>query len=116
MWGQLRANRVHGPLRNNGPPFSVFSRYLETCYQVALGLEHMHAKKVVHLALKESNILLGGDGQVVIADFDLSAREGAKLQLARGTPGYTAPRSCRRVAKGAQDQGAVHGPQWTCTA
>jgi eukaryotic-like serine/threonine-protein kinase len=92
-------------LRNNGPPFSVFSGYLDMCYQVALGIEHMHAKEVVHLDLKESNILLGGDGQVVIADFGLSARVGAKLQLARGTPGYTAPEILQACGQGGAEAG-----------
>jgi serine/threonine protein kinase len=60
--------------RNNGPPFSEFSAYLEMCYQVALSIEHMHAKGVVHLDLKASNIL-GRDGQIVLADFWVSARQ-----------------------------------------
>jgi serine/threonine protein kinase len=65
----------------------------------------MHAKGVVHLVLNESNLLLGGDGQVVIADFGLSAREGAKLQLARGPPGYTAPEILQACGKGGTGSG-----------
>jgi serine/threonine protein kinase len=93
----------------------VFSAYLEMCYQVALGLEHMHAKGVVHLDLKESNILLGQDGRVVLADSGIC--EKAQDCSLPGALLATLPRiSCKRVAKGAQEQGTVHGPQWTCTA
>jgi serine/threonine protein kinase len=102
-------------LRNNGPPFSVFSAYLEMCYQVALSIEHMHAKGVVHLDLKESNLLLGGDGQIVLADFGLSPRQGAKLQLASGTLSCTAPEILQACGERAQDQGTLHRLQWTCT-
>jgi serine/threonine protein kinase len=69
-------------------------------HQVALGIEHMHSKGVVHLDIKETNVLLGRDGQLLIAAFGLSAREGAKLQLARGTPSYTAPEILRACSQG----------------
>jgi serine/threonine protein kinase len=78
-------------LRNHGAPFTRFSAYLDRCHQVAQGMQHMHASGVVHLDLKESNLLLGPGGGVLIADFGLSAREGARLTSSRGTPGYTAP-------------------------
>jgi serine/threonine protein kinase len=41
----------------------------------------MHARGVVHLDLKESNVLLGSDGRIVLADFGLSARKAAISQL-----------------------------------
>jgi serine/threonine protein kinase len=70
---------------------TAFSAYMGMCHQVALGIEHMHSKEVVHLDIKETNVLLGRDGQLLIADFGLSAREGAKLQLARGNSGLHSP-------------------------
>jgi serine/threonine protein kinase len=92
-------------LRNDGRPFTQFSTYLDACHQVAQGMQHMHAQGVVHLDLKETNVLLGRDGRLLLSDFGFSAREGAKLLVARGTPGYTAP----EILQACDPEGAATG-------
>ena len=63
------------------------------------GLEHLHAHQMIHCDLKPSNLFVGGDGQVVIGDFDvskdLSTRQQDTVTLGttrvHGTRGYFAP-------------------------
>lgn len=64
--------------------------------KVAEGLMHMHQRRVVHLDLKSSNILLGGPlcvndnrgdlPEVVIADFGLA------VELTEGSFAYVSQR------------------------
>jgi eukaryotic-like serine/threonine-protein kinase len=68
-------------------------------------MQHMHAQGVVHLDLKETNVLVGRDGRLLLSDFGFSAREGAKLLVARGTPGYTAPEILQACGPGGAARG-----------
>lgn len=49
--------------------------------QIAAGLEHAHARKIVHADLKPHNILLANSGEVRILDF------GSSYRFAKETPG-----------------------------
>jgi eukaryotic-like serine/threonine-protein kinase len=63
---------------------------------ICKGLEHAHAKKVIHRDIKPGNILLGKDGSIKIADFGIARECRDSLsritsQVAAGTLLYMAP-------------------------
>ncbi len=71
-------------------------RALELIHEVALALAYAHAEGVVHRDLKPQNLLLTGDGRVLITDFglakDLSRESLLTLEgTLLGTPAYMPP-------------------------
>ena len=63
--------------------------------EIALALDYIHEKEVIYRDLKPENLLLCGDGHVMLADFGLSkrtkssGRHGSTSTV--GTPAYFAP-------------------------
>lgn len=55
------------------------------------GLEYIHSNQISHLDLKTSNLLLGDNYKLKIADFDLSYKEGDMMVNGRGSQDYRAP-------------------------
>lgn len=71
-------------------------RALEITEQLALGLHHAHSQSIVHRDMKPANVLLGHQGEVMIADFGLAKVLGQDQGLSRtgsvmGTPAYMPP-------------------------
>ncbi|VDD86563.1 unnamed protein product [Enterobius vermicularis] len=73
------------------------STVLKYFTQVAVGLEYMHAKNILHRDLKTKNILLNRKRTIVkLSDFGIS-KELASRSLAStvvGTPNYLSPEIC----------------------
>lgn len=63
----------------------------------ALGLDHMHAKKVIYRDLKLENILLNAKGYPQLSDFGLAKQVVGKTYTVCGTPDYMAPEILRRT-------------------
>jgi serine/threonine-protein kinase len=61
-------------------------RYLTPMADV---LDHIHKQGIVHLDVKPENILMFGDGRVVLADFGSALRVGSMTH--QGTPRYLSP-------------------------
>ncbi len=64
---------------------------------VALGLAAVHTAGLVHCDIKPDNVLVAGDGRILVGDFGLailSAPDGVAGRAPGGTPRYMAPEQC----------------------
>mmetsp|Transcript_30399 Transcript_30399/g.27647 ORF Transcript_30399/g.27647 Transcript_30399/m.27647 type:complete len:209 (-) Transcript_30399:324-950(-) len=58
---------------------------------IILGLEYMHSKGIAHLDVKAENIVLGGDFNLKLIDFDFALKIGEGESVGKGTPNYRGP-------------------------
>jgi len=66
--------------------------------QIALSLEYVHARRVIHRDIKTQNVFLTGNNTVKIGDFGISKVLETTCQNANtvvGTPYYMAPEACK---------------------
>jgi serine/threonine-protein kinase len=66
---------------------------------MALGLNHVHESGFMHLDFKPENILVTGNGNVRLIDFDLAQpilEKPKKMSDNPGTPGYMSPEQLQR--------------------
>jgi len=87
-------------------------RILPVIQQAAEGLQYAHDQRIVHLDIKPANLLLGVQGQVLLADFGLSLVLSTKkthqtMQGFAGTPYYAAPEQFENKPGLASDQYAL---------
>ena len=61
------------------------------CSAVLHGLDHLHARGVVHRDVKAANILLTRDGQVKLADFGVATSGDQRHNTVIGTPAWMSP-------------------------
>ena len=86
-----------------GVPVLSYSRLsqhlISIVRQVLEGVAFMHSKRVAHMDLKSSHVIIDKDAKVWIVDYDLSEIiDGAEQVVSgfRGTRGWTAPEVGRR--------------------
>src|SRR3954463_6999201 len=81
--------------------------------EAALALGHAHQRKIVHRDVKPANIMLEGDGRVVLTDFGISKAAQGSSHLTGtgaiiGTPHYMAPEQAKGLeVDGRADQYAL---------
>ena len=62
---------------SNGPNRSYTENFCKyTIYQIALGVSHMHFKKVIHRDLKGENVCFDPSGKIKLCDFGFSRTVG----------------------------------------
>ena len=91
------------------PPQAIAMRWLA---QAAAALDHAHAAKVVHRDIKPANLLLDAAGNINVADFGVSRRDGEPTLTGQGevlgTAGYFAPEQVAgRASTAASDRFAL---------
>merc|ERR1719489_547338 len=67
--------------------------------QIALGLQYIHKKNILHRDLKTQNIFVTSQNLIKIGDFGISKSLSHTLDLATtaiGTPHYLSPEICKR--------------------
>ena len=81
--------RYHLCLRENGFNEAEAKFLLAN---LILGLEYLHANKIIHRDIKPENLVLDSDGYMKITDFGIAhkMKENNKTETS-GTPGYMAP-------------------------
>ncbi len=108
-------NKLHP--RGTTLPLPTIVSYVK---QTADALQYAHKHGVIHRDINPANLLLGNDGQVLVADFgiaELAVRTGsARRQKVAGTPTYMAPEQFEGNAVPASDQYAlgIVVYQWLC--
>ena len=83
--------------------------FAEVCRSVAFA----HAKGVIHRDIKPANVVLSGQQQPVLTDFDISdIKYLTKLSVARGNPGVRSPGTAGRWRQGHRALGLIQpGPR-----
>jgi hypothetical protein len=90
-------------------------------HKVALGLQAVHAKGVIHRDLKPGNILLDAPGEPLLTDFGLARGLGDSEHLTQedavlGTPAYMAPEQAAGKAREVGPPADVWAPRGTVSA
>ena len=93
--GELLLQR--NPVINPDSPLThaAFTHFvLDVCAQLRTIVEHMHERGVVYADLHPGNVLVLGDGRLMLIDFESCSRVADNAEQKIGVPGFRAPYGC----------------------
>ncbi|KAL0477615.1 NEK1 [Acrasis kona] len=85
-----------GKLKNHKGPIPE-DQLIKWFVQIALALDYIHSKKILHRDLKAGNIFLTKSGQIKLGDFGIARVLNRTMDMAQtsiGTPLYMSPECC----------------------
>lgn len=85
------ARRIRSGKLYDGGPRAALRAILDVAIQLAWGLRHAHAQRVVHQDVKPANVLLAADGTAKITDFGLAR---ALKSVVRGSWSVVKDKNC----------------------
>ncbi len=109
-----------GSMRSRHRGSVPLATILPTIKAIASALDYAHQQKIVHRDIKPDNILLGGQGEVLLSDFGIAVAAHAtgvqQTQDTTGTPAYMSPEQFQGKPRPASDQYAlaVTVYEWLC--
>lgn len=81
--------------------------------QVLLGISYLHSEGMLHSDIKPSNVLVGTNGHIKLADFGLSTtfmKQGEQHWLPSCRRRYQSPLSVAAIRRGVQTGICAHTP------
>jgi len=70
------------------------------CANVTCALEYLHARNIAYRDLKPENLMINGDGYLIVVDFGFAKVVQDRTFTVCGTPEYLAPETIRRAGHG----------------
>lgn len=101
---RIRTELGGSKLRRGEPPRIEPGLACFIALEVCAGLEHAHARGIIHRDIKPGNVLVGTCGQVKLIDFGIAKgkarlEETTKNALLKGTVSYVSPEQLRGTSR-----------------
>lgn len=95
QYEEIAGERLSEFIKTNGTV--VLEKAIKYCHQVAIALQILHSRKIMHLDIKPSNIIIDEEDDAILIDFDNSrVFVGEETKILMGYPFYNAPEEIRR--------------------
>ena len=95
---KVKMDHMLGDLKASMKTCSMKSRTIwkiDVLFKILIGMKKLHDNDILHLDLKEGNIMMMNDYTPVMADFGMALLKGEKRNWVGGTPMFMSPEANR---------------------